>query len=241
MSKVALVIGVDTYHNKGLDGKPLTQLPSCKNDAIDLYNLLTSKGFDYKIDNPIIGSDLDPFNNFRSIQKAIVNFFKTADVGNTLLFYFSGHGIPRQDDEVFLATPEVDPNEPMFGGFRLSDLTRLVNSSRARRIVCIIDSCYSGAANPDLSSLIAMSPEEGDEQTAKSAQSTSNKILNNLLRNEGRYFLLSTQSYSRSYAPKDSNANTQRNSFFTKYVIQGFNGLNILCGPDEHVSFTKPV
>ena len=150
-----MVIGVDTYHNKGRDGKTLTQLPFCKNNAIDLYNLLTSEGFDYKIDNPIIGSDLDPLNSFSSIQKAIINFFKTADVGDTLLFYFSGHGIPRQDDEVFLATPEVDPNEPMLGGFRLSDLTKLVNSSRARRIVCIIDSCYSGAANPDFSSLIA--------------------------------------------------------------------------------------
>ena len=60
---------------------------------------------------------------------------------------------------------------------------------------------------------------------AKSAQSTSNKILTDLLRNEGRYFLLSTQSYSRSYAPKDINANPHRNSFFTKYVIQGFNGV----------------
>ena len=81
-------------------------------------NGITPTAFDYKIDNPIIGSDLDPLNSLRSIQKAIVNFFRLADVGNTLIFYFSGHGIPRQDDEEFLATPEVDPNEPMLGGIR---------------------------------------------------------------------------------------------------------------------------
>lgn len=221
MSKIALLIGVDTYHIKGLDGKTLTQLPSCKNDATGLSNLLKSKGFDYKIDNLIIGSDLDPGDSFRSIQKAIINFFKTSDVGNTLLFYFSGHGIPRQDDEVFLATPEVDPNEPMLGGFRLSDLTKLVNSSRAREIICIIDSCYSGSAKPDLT---AMSTEEGDEQTAKSARSTSDKILKNLLKKEGKYFMLSTQSYSRSYAPK-GNENQSSNSYFTKYLIKGLEGI----------------
>jgi Caspase domain len=148
-----------------------------------------------------------------------------ADLGQILLFYFSGHVIPRQDGEVYLATPQVDPKDPLVEGFPLSELTRLVNSSRARRIICIIDSCYSGAANPDLPSLIAMSPEDGDEKTVESAKSTSINVLNNLLRNEWKYFLLSTQSYSRSYAPKDKNANPHRNSFFTKYVIQGFNGI----------------
>ena len=153
---MALLIGVDVYHHEGPNGKPsLAQLPSCRNDVVDLCNLLQSEKFGYEIfgKNPVIGSDLKD-NSFRIIQKSIIKFFDSANLGDTLVFYFSGHGVPREDDEVFLATPEVDPTQPMDGRFPLSHLTKLVNRSKAREIVCIIDSCYSGAANIDLPSAL---------------------------------------------------------------------------------------
>jgi uncharacterized caspase-like protein len=80
------------------------------------------------------------------VHRTVKNFFNDADLGHILLFYFSGHGIPSQDGEVYLAMLQVDPKDPLIEGFRLSDLTRLVNSSKARRIICITESCYSGAA-----------------------------------------------------------------------------------------------
>jgi len=226
-SKVALIIGVDSYHHKRFDGKSsLTQLPSCRNDAIDLYNLLSSEKFGYSIyeNRLIIGSALDVNSSFNIIQSSIIRFFTTAQIGQTLLFYFSGHGIPREGDEIFLATPIVDPSEPMLGGFRISDLTKLVNTSRARQIVCIIDSCYSGTASSIISLLNSKSVEEQDQQVIDSAQSTSRKILDDILKNEGRYFLLSTQPYSRSYARKD-NGNTSSNSIYTKYLLEGLKGV----------------
>ena len=121
-NKIALVIGVDAYYHKGLDGKPcLAQLPSCKNDAMDLSNLLKSEKFGYKIfrDRSIIGSELDNKYGFLDVQRAIKNFFNDADLGDILLFYFSGHGILRQDGEVYLATPQVDPKDPLVEGFPL--------------------------------------------------------------------------------------------------------------------------
>ena len=222
--KIALIIGVDTYYRKGLDGKPsLPQLPSSKNDAIDFSNLIGSEkfGFNRYPHSPIIGSDLDRLNGFIEIHRAIKDFFNNANIEDILLFYFSGHGIRRQDEEVYLATPQVDPKDPLFEGFRLSDLTRLVNSSRAREIVCIIDSCYSGAANL---SLTAMSPEEQDDESAKSAKNASNNIVDSFLKKEGRYFFLSTQSFSKSYAP-NINETDNSNSYFTKYLIAGLKGV----------------
>jgi tetratricopeptide (TPR) repeat protein len=227
ISKIALIIGIDTYYHKGLDGKAsLAHLESSKNDAIGLYNLLKSKKFSYTIfgNRPLIGSNLNKENGFVKIHRAIKDFFNNADLGQVLLFYFSGHGVPRQGDEVYLATPQVDPKDPFVEGFRLSDLTWLVNTSKARQIVCIIDSCYSGAVNLEKKKLYAaMGPEERDELTAKSARSTSDKILNNILKKEGRYFLLSTQSYAKSYAPK-ANQNPASKSYFTEYLIEGLKG-----------------
>ena len=60
-SKKALIIGVDLYYHKRIDGRSsLQQLPTCKNDAISLYNLISSEKFGYEIyeNGPIIGSSL---------------------------------------------------------------------------------------------------------------------------------------------------------------------------------------
>src|SRR4029079_3663710 len=93
--------------------------------------------------------NLDEKYGFYYIQRAIVDFFDSANVGDILLFYYSGHGIPKAN-EVYLGTPQVNPKEPMLEGFRLSDLTSLMDSCRSRTIVCVIDACYSGAVNlPD--------------------------------------------------------------------------------------------
>jgi hypothetical protein len=70
-------------------------LSSCKKDAIDLSNLLSSEKLDYKIfgNGLVIGSDLDRSYVYTEINKFINYFFLDAEPGQTILFYFSGHGI----------------------------------------------------------------------------------------------------------------------------------------------------
>jgi uncharacterized caspase-like protein len=204
--------------------------------------LISSDRFGYKIyeNNPIIGSNLEMTDKFSRIQKSIIQFFYTASIGQTLLFYFSGHGIPRENDEVFLATPDVDPKEPLLGGFRISDLTRLVNSSRAREIICIIDSCYSGSATSN-TSYRAMSGEEQEETAVDTVQRTSKKLLEDLLKREQRYFLLSTQSYLKSYAPME-NKDLRSNSVYTKYLIEALKGAKRTMNKEgKYASYTGSV
>lgn len=48
--KVALIVGVDAYYHKSINGTPsIPTLLSCTKDAIDLYNLLSSEKLGYKI------------------------------------------------------------------------------------------------------------------------------------------------------------------------------------------------
>jgi hypothetical protein len=93
-SKLGLVTGIDVYRSEGLDN-----LPSCRKDTEDFCKLLQKLGYTIFQSEPIIGSRLNKGNSWvEDIHRAIVSFFKSVKPGQTLLFYFSGHGIPREDE-----------------------------------------------------------------------------------------------------------------------------------------------
>jgi Caspase domain len=96
-SKLELVISVDVYRSEGLDN-----LSSCRKHAEDFSKLLEELGYRIFQNEPIIGSRLNKENSWVDIHRAIVSFFKSAKPGQTLLFCFSGHSIPRED-EIYLA------------------------------------------------------------------------------------------------------------------------------------------
>ena len=145
-NKRALIIGIDVYYHEGPDKMPsLNPLPPCRKDALDMYNLLSKLDYTIFSDYPLVGSNLEKEHGWVQVHRAIRDFFGQGEAGQTLLLYFSGHGLPKRQ-EVYLATPQVNPKEPMVEGFSLSNLTDLMNSCKSTRIVCIIDACFSGAA-----------------------------------------------------------------------------------------------
>ena len=91
---------------------------------------------------PVLGSNF-PDGQGHEILGITKNFFEQTEPGETLVFYFSGHGIVYSG-EVYLAIPETDSKSPLFHSLNLSDLTRLINNCRSTRIVGIIDACDSG-------------------------------------------------------------------------------------------------
>jgi tetratricopeptide (TPR) repeat protein len=213
--KVALIIGIDVYDNKD----QLYALPSCKKDAEDLYHLLSSPplGFTIFKNDALIGSNLDKEYGWTIIRKCITDFFIDAKPSHILLFYFSGHGIPW-NEEVYLGTPQVDPKKPISAGISLSDLAKLMHGSKSKQIVCIIDACYSGAANLPDSKMDAKSIYAS---SAGIASDNYDKIWERIPKAKGNYLLLSSQAYGESFAPRD----TIDNSLYTKYLIEGLGGV----------------
>jgi C1A family cysteine protease len=211
-NKVALIIGIDKYYNNDLE-----QLPSCKKDAEDLFNLLSSEKFDYTVfmNKPILGSNVDTEYGWAHVQKAISNFFSSAKPSQILLFYFSGHGITKAND-VYLSTPQVNPKGPFPEGLALSNLTTLMGDSKSRQIVGIIDACYSGAADIPNKGLKKKSAAEGE---ADIALANYDKIWKKTRKTKGIALLLSSQSYETSNAQQNSN------SLYTKHLIQGLMGV----------------
>ncbi len=133
----ALIIAVSEYNH------PLQTLPFCKNDGEEIFQIL--KKLDYLIpdNNKLVGNVKE-----NQIRNAIFDFFtdETINSQDTLLFYYSGHGIPDTDGDVYLASSEMNPKQPFRNGFSFSLLTNMMNRSMSRRVVAILDCCYSGAA-----------------------------------------------------------------------------------------------
>jgi Caspase domain len=116
-------------------------LPSCKNDGQEIFDILSSLG--YEIHDSLLGHV-----KWQKMRDSIYDFFnnKMISPDDTLLFYYSGHGIPDGDEDVYLAASEIDPDQPSKRGFNFDELTKLMRESISRRVVAILDCCYSGSA-----------------------------------------------------------------------------------------------
>ena len=135
--KKALIVAISEYNDK-----QLTPLEFCKNDGEKLYELLQSLGYEISDNHKLIG-----YVKFDRMRDAIYDFF--GDINNnpddTLLFYYSGHGVPDVDGDTYLASSDINPDEPGRRGFSFDELTKMIQKSVSTRVVAILDCCYSSA------------------------------------------------------------------------------------------------
>lgn len=196
--KRALVIGVSQYEHT-------EPLEFCKNDAKEMYTTLRSLG--YKIPISLVG-----YAEFNVMSDAIIDFFSDQTVGpdETLLFYYSGHGIPDIDGDMYLSTSEIDPKLPDKRGFSFSRLTKLIQRSISLRIVAILDCCYSGAARVS---------KGGGKDDAALLGSAAIRNSSRILEGEGKCILAASQGLQEAYALEEHS-----HSIYTYYLLQGLNG-----------------
>jgi Caspase domain len=102
-----LIVGISDYAS-------LERLDFCKNDGQEVYQTLSSLGYEISENNKLIGEV-----NGEKIKNIIYDFFD--DVNNNpddiLLFYYSGHGVPDVDGDTYLASSDLDPDKPYRKGF----------------------------------------------------------------------------------------------------------------------------
>lgn len=164
MTRVALVVGLDTYHNC----KPL-QAPAQDAEAI-AERLQVDGEFDKVIRLPeaitkvgeerlsVIGQTIAVSQS--QLTKALKELFTpdTVQFPDTALFYFLGHGLPDPEgkkghDQGYLATSETNPQH-IRPGVPLAWLQKLLDNSPIRNQIIWLDCCHSGglvdvgAANP---------------------------------------------------------------------------------------------
>jgi uncharacterized caspase-like protein len=125
--KRALIVGINDY--------PRAPLSGCINDAKAIANILERNGDDST--NFSIRMELDVKVKGK-LKGAIRDCF--AGDEDVALFYFSGHGFI---DAIggYIVTPDFSEND---WGVSMQDILEIVNQSKCRSKVVILDCCHSG-------------------------------------------------------------------------------------------------
>jgi len=122
----------------------LARLSFCQNDADAMHEVLRWAGYDIPNYNKLTG-----YVDSKLMRDTMIDFFVDHSISNDdiLILYYSGHSI--HDDissEVYLAPSDIDPNSPYRNGISFGDIARIVQRSIAKKVVLILDCCYSGSA-----------------------------------------------------------------------------------------------
>jgi hypothetical protein len=204
-TRKALIISVSDYYSTS----NLQALDFCKNDGEEMYQLLDSLGYEILDNHKLVGHV-----RFDTMRDAIYDFFDNArtKAEDTLVFYYSGHGVPAPDGDMCLASSEINPDDPYRRGFSSYELTRLIQNSNSIRIVTILDCCYSGAAK------ISKGIEDAAAKIGTAAIQDKVRILQQP-QGEGKCLLAASQAAQEAYGLKEHD-----HSIFTYYLLEGLRG-----------------
>jgi tetratricopeptide (TPR) repeat protein len=198
--KRALIIGVSDYDK-------LQPLTFCRNDASSMFRLLLSLGYEIE-DN----TNLSGYVRWQDMRDIIIEYFNNSKVrrDDTVIFYFSGHGVPDANGGVYLGTSEIDPDLPSKRGLSFDELTKIMQGSNSSQIVAILDCCYSGSAKIS---------KGNEDDRAKLGLSAISKVSRSINQGEGICLLASSQSFQEAY-----NLEERDHSLFTYFLLEGLSG-----------------
>ncbi|MHC5718143.1 MAG: caspase family protein, partial [Nostoc sp.] len=194
MAKVALLIGVSEYE------PGLNPLPASVRDMQAIAKVLQNPEMgDFaetdiqKLENP------DP----QRMQEAIETLFSDRRKDDLAIVYFSGHGIKDESGKLYLATRLTRKNTQgqliKSTAVPASFIHNIMSESRSKRLVIILDCCFSGAF------------AEG-----WSAKDDGSVNIQAELGCEGRVVLTSSTSTQYSFQQEGANLST-----YTRYLVEG--------------------
>ena len=134
----AVIIGIGSYADERLN------LRYTKKDAQDLYDLLRDP--DYRgIPEDHIRLLLDEDATDRNIKREIGKWLSgRAEEEDTVLIYYSGHGAP-EGEETYWVTYNADIDDLYTTALDNNEIADMLSRIRAKRVITLLDSCYSAA------------------------------------------------------------------------------------------------
>lgn len=153
--RFALLVGINRYRSPAIP-----RLNFAVNDARELAKTLGEHDYDVTV---LTSDDSQPVTR-AAIVGAIKEIGRRTEIGDTLLFLFSGHGVQvtvKGEPQTFLITQDCNPaNAGTISATALSaaDLRRQLNAISASRRVCFFDACRNEISSKELKrSLISSS------------------------------------------------------------------------------------
>lgn len=83
------------------------------------------------------------------IDYMLKDMLRRVKKGDTIIFYYSGHGIPivSQNNEPYMLAQDMNPAYLSDDRFKLKNIYKVLSNSQADKIFVFIDSCFSGATD----------------------------------------------------------------------------------------------
>jgi formylglycine-generating enzyme required for sulfatase activity len=145
----ALIIGINRFQ----DGK-IRELSYCRSDADGLTALVADRRYT-PFDRVEATTLLDREATKERVRAALEDLGRTSDPQDTVIVYFSSHGIQQDQGEAYWVLHDSHVDMGAYKSNRLrvdpetalvqSEITRLLNGIRAKRLLVLVDSCFSAA------------------------------------------------------------------------------------------------
>jgi uncharacterized caspase-like protein len=208
VARQALLIGVSRF-----DDPRLSALNAPAQDVTALAEVLRDPargGFEE------VTLSLD--EDYLTVRDRLAALFESRDPDDTVLLYYSGHGVLRRGNRLFLATPGSDLDRPQARSIAAAEIRDLMDQSRAERQLLILDCCHSGAFGEHAKGAVAQAVTDNTFAGGGS----------------GRYVLTASDSQQFAWDGgelKEGDVETRRLSSFTSWLVDGIGTAQ--AAPDE--------
>ncbi|MES0337504.1 MAG: caspase family protein [Candidatus Magnetobacterium sp. LHC-1] len=227
-NKYALVVGIGKFQNS-----KITPLQYAEKDAGDFYKYLTAPskgGFSRQNVTVLLGEKATRHN----ITKALDDLRNKAQEDDLVVLYMSSHGTPPDKfGGVFIVTHDSVPvpKEIWYTSITGEKLSDFIQGTRAKRVVAILDTCYSSGAYKNIKGFV---PEGAkslgvEDETFGISKEQATRMLGskdivlegsiNLSPNSngwGRVLISASGDNEKSWEDPSIN-----NGYFTHYLIAG--------------------
>ncbi|MDH5464130.1 MAG: caspase family protein [Thiovulaceae bacterium] len=137
--KWLFIIGIENYDNTD-------NVTFAKKSARTFEKVMKKK---LGIPNHHIYSLIDSKATSGSIKGKLKLMLRNVAKGDTIYFYYNGHGIPvMPSKEPYILPKDMIPEYVQDESFfKLENIYKMLSSSKAGKVVAVIDSCFSGATD----------------------------------------------------------------------------------------------
>ncbi|MCK5610210.1 caspase family protein [Candidatus Pacearchaeota archaeon] len=192
------MVSVPNYNSENI-----LDLPFSITDCIALKETFINNLGINEEDIKILGNEDKQIISRTKILKLVKNVSRRAEIDDTIIFYFSGHGI-SENNKGYLATYDTDLDLASDTSIGISRIKEELEKSEARKKMLIIDSCYSGIGH-------------GKQVSNPMSEDFENSLFLDIT--EGWVIFASCKHDELSYPLTDNSM-----SVFTYYLIEGFKG-----------------
>ena len=200
-----LLVGINQYNDR--------ELPSLKYSALDCQGLgeALSEATENTRELTLHHDFAERKPELVSVRNSLKEIVASAQSGDTILFYFSGHGLlDPATQQVYLCLADTQKKQLTTTGFPLNDVLRLLGNCHAAQQLIWLDACHSGGMTLRGTSKISL--PNPTSQLVKVLRRKAEK-------SQGFYALLSCDHSQQSWEFPELG-----HGVFTYYLMRGLRG-----------------